>query len=158
MATTEWKKELKRLKLDDIKSKSPDFFERSGGYKMKVNPYKDNSANALTRCIVDYLTFNGCYANRINSMGVARIEKIKLAFGRTIEKVRYTSSATNLGTGDIHAIINGRHATIEVKYGRDTQSDKQKDEQGRIEKAGGLYFIAKDMQSFINWYYNILNN
>ena len=90
METTDWKKELKYLKLEDIKSKSPGFFEQSGGYKMKVNPYSDNTANGLTKCIVDWLNFSGHYANRINTMGVARVEKVKYTFGRTIDRVHFT--------------------------------------------------------------------
>ena len=151
----DWKKQLKLLKLENIKRESPDFFERSGGYKMKVNPYSDNTANGLTKCIVDWLNFNGHYANRINTMGVARVEKVQYAFGRTVDKVHFTPSTTNKGTADISAIIAGRHAAIEVKYRRDKQSKQQSQEQARIEKAGGLYFIAKDMLSFLKWYYRI---
>ena len=156
MEITDWKKELKRLKLEDIKSKSPGFFEQSGGYKMKVKSYSDNTANELTKCIIDWLNFNGHYANRINTMGVARVKKVEYALGRQIDKVHFTPSTTNKGTADISAIIKGRHAAIEVKYGRDKQSKQQEEEQARIEKAGGLYFIAKDMESFIHWYNKII--
>lgn len=157
MEITDWKKELKRLKLEDIKSKSPGFFEESGGYKMKVKPYQDNTANGLTRCIIDWLTFNGNYANRVNTMGVARIEKIELAFGRTMQKIHYTPSTTNRGTADITAVLKGKHVSIEVKVGRDRQSKQQKEEQIRIERAGRIYFIAKDMPSFLKFYYSIIN-
>jgi hypothetical protein len=39
-----------------------------------------------------------------------------------------------------------------VKYGRDVQSDAQKQYQEMIEKAGGIYFIAKTFDDFVTWY------
>jgi hypothetical protein len=39
-----------------------------------------------------------------------------------------------------------------VKYGRDVQSDAQKQYQEMIEKAGGVYIIAKSFDDFVMWY------
>ena len=41
--------------------------------------------------------------------------------------------------------------SIEIKVGNDKQSEAQIKEAGRITKAGGLYFVAKDMPSFLQW-------
>ena len=49
------------------------------------------------------------------------------------------------GTADILGCIAGRPVAIEVKAGRDKQSAKQKDFQAAWERAGGLYFIARDV-------------
>lgn len=111
-----WKANLKRLKLDSIKSRSAAFFEASGGYEMKITPDKDTTSNGLTRCIIDYINFNGGYANRI------------------------------------HFIISGKHVTIEVKAGDDRLSLSQLTEMVRVTNAGGYYFIARSMESFLNWY------
>ena len=54
-----WKPLLKRMKLDSIKQKAPGFFELSGGYEMKVKPYCDNTANDLTKTIIDFINFSG---------------------------------------------------------------------------------------------------
>lgn len=32
--------------------------------------YKDNTANGLTKCIVDYITLKGGFASRLNSTGI----------------------------------------------------------------------------------------
>lgn len=56
------------------------------------------------------------------------------------------------GTADIHAIIKGKAVKIEVKIGKDRQSIFQKEYQKNVEKAGGIYYIAKDFDSFYEWY------
>ena len=150
-----WKKELKEMKLEDIKSKSPGFFELSGGYRMTVKGYTDQTANGLTKAITDYINFKGGLANRINTQGQPRIEKIALAGGKQMDKLSFTPSMTNKGTADIHAIVKGRHISIEIKVGKDKMSDHQLKEQERVTRAGGLYFIARDMPSFIEWYNKI---
>ena len=37
-----------------------------------LDQWNDNSANALTKSIIAFLQFNGCQAERINTMGVYR--------------------------------------------------------------------------------------
>jgi hypothetical protein len=138
-----WKPLLKRMKLDDIKQKAPGFFELSGGYGMKVKPYRDNTANDLTKTIIDFINFSGGDANRINTQG--QLRKIN---GR----MKWTHGSTRRGTADIHAIYQGRHISIEIKIGNDKQSDEQRKEAERVIKAGGLYFVAKDMESFLEWW------
>ncbi len=147
-----WKKEMKELKHLHLHKTAPKFYEASGGRDMNVKAYKDTTSNALTNCIIDYINFKGGYANRINTMGVARKERINLAFGNYRDKITYTPSTTNKGTADIKATIQGRSLDIEVKIGPDKLSDHQIKERERITKAGGLYFVAKDMESFVQFY------
>jgi hypothetical protein len=149
-----WKEELKRLKLEDIKAKAPGFFDLSGGYSMKVKRYCDKTTNGLTAAVYDWLKFNKHYVNRINVQGQCRVEKIEMAGGRTIEKLRYTPSMTNKGTADLMAIIKGLPVSIEIKCAatRDRQSEDQRKEQKRIEQAGGVYLIVTDMEQFVKWY------
>lgn len=137
-----WKPLLKRMKLDNIKQRSPGFFELSGGYGMKVKPYRDNTANGLTQAIIDFIIFSGGHANRINSQG--QLRKIK-------GEMKWTYGSTNRGTADIHAIFQGRHISIEIKIGNDKQSEQQIKEAEQVIKAGGLYYVAKNMQSFLEW-------
>jgi hypothetical protein len=56
------------------------------------------------------------------------------------------------GTADISATIKGRSVKIEIKIGSDRQSEAQRNYQHIIEKAGGIYFIAKDFAQFYSWY------
>ena len=153
-----WKAELRGLHLEYIRQTAPGFYEASGGKDYEVKKYSDKTANQLTTSIIAYITFKGGYANRINTQGQARKEKIPLAFGRHMDKITFTHSTTNKGTGDIHSIINGRHLTIEVKIGKDTLSKNQIKEQQRITNAGGLYFVAKDMESFVKYYKTTFEN
>lgn len=118
--------------------------------------YSDSTANGLTRCIIDFLHFNGWQAERISNTGRPldnRREYID-AVGRTrvIGSIEWIKSSGTNGTADISATIAGRSVKIEVKIGKDRQSAKQADYQKRIESAGGLYFIAKDFDSFYSWY------
>lgn len=123
----------------------------------------EKKANGLTKIIVKFLTWKGHYANRINVQGQARIHKIpryNLHSGKieTTDQVRYTKSTTKRGTPDINCIINGKAVTIEVKVGKDKMSDVQIEQQGNIEAAGGIYFLARDMTTFYNWYYETFDH
>lgn len=138
---TDWKTLLKSMKLEYIENTAPGFYELSGGNKMQVKPYTDKTANGLTKCIVDFIKFSGGDANRINTQGQMR----KIG-GRMV----WTHGSTRKGTADIHAIYSGRHISVEIKIGKDSQSDYQKKEQERIINAGGLYWIAKDFPSFLS--------
>lgn len=139
----EWKKELKEKKLASIQEKTPGFYDLSGGPRMKLKAWKDTTANGLTACIVDWINLNGYSATRISTMGTVR--KIN-------GEMKWTHGSTRKGTADIHAVIRGRHVSIEVKIGRDKISRDQERERERIEKAGGYYFVAINMDSFIEWY------
>ena len=106
----DWKKLMRKMKLDNIKQKAPGFFELSGGYEMKTNRYRDNTANDLTNAIIDFIIFSGGDANRINTQGQMR--KVN---GRMV----WTHGSTRKGTADIHAIFQGRAISIEIKIGND---------------------------------------
>ncbi len=71
--------------------------------------YSDKTANGLTKCIVDFLRFQGHQAERIAGK-------------------------------------------IEVKIGADRQSAAQAAYQNEIEKAGGIYYIARTFTDFLQWY------
>jgi hypothetical protein len=121
-------------------------------------PYKgnDNTTNGLTKCIVDFLDWSGHFAERTNTMG--RVISTKEQFvdvigrSRTIGSSKYIPSTGVKGSSDIKATINGRMVAIEVKFGKDRQSEAQKIYQQKVENAHGIYYIAKDFDSFIEWY------
>lgn len=134
--------ELQALYLSDNKAKYPNFPE---AYIPKRN-YSDKTANDLTRTIIDFLKYKGHYAVRINTTGQWKPQLNKFVKGTTAN-----------GTADIHAIVKGRHVSIEVKIGKDRQSPDQIKTQRQIEKAGGVYLIAKDFESFYTWYYYFIS-
>jgi hypothetical protein len=149
------KKEYKAL-LHELKLKK--YAETHPNYPQDYIPktmYKDSTANGLTRAICDYINYNGYQAERINTMGTAR-EK-KTTAGKVIG-VTWTKGTSTAGSADISATIKGRSVKIEVKIGKDRQSEAQKRYQENIEKAGGIYIIAKDFDSFVDWYENFIQN
>lgn len=147
-----WKGRLNEIKYRQMEQKNPGAFIASGGRTMKLKSFTDTTSNGLTNCIIDWINLSGGHAVRINTMGVVRKEKIQLAFGNTREIVRFTPSTTAKGTFDITATIQGRSVKIEVKIGHDKLSDAQIRQMNKEQAAGALCFIAKDMQSFVQWY------
>lgn len=118
--------------------------------------YSDTTANGLTKCIIDFLRFHNWQAERINCTG--RLIDNRTAYTdvlgntRTIGSIKWIRGTGRNGTSDISATIKGRSVKIEVKIGTDQQSDVQKLYQNEIEQAGGLYFIAKNFDTFVSWY------
>ena len=144
---------LKTLHKEHLKVKHPDLPEHF--YPQKV--WNDKSANALTRCVIDFLTFSGWQAERISNTGRFIRDKNSLQGGYYIP-----GSGTN-GTADISATIKpnnlpyGISVKIEIKYGKDRQSEAQKQYQEMIEKAGGVYLIVRNFDEFCEWYDNFIN-
>ena len=120
--------------------------------------FRDDKANDLTRCITTYIQLKGGQAERINTTGrpIDRRKQFTDAVGmvRTIGSIEWVPGTSTNGSADISATIRGRSVKIEVKIGKDFQSQAQKDYQKAIEAAGGLYVIAKDFTSFVQWYNN----
>lgn len=118
--------------------------------------HRDDTANGLTRCIIAYILNKGGQAERINSMGIPidtrqQVTDI-MGHRRTIGSMRWRRSGGTRGSADISATIRGRSIKIEVKVGKDRQSNAQRQYQASIEQAGGLYYVAHDLTSFVKWY------
>ena len=127
-------KYLEELRFIKTKEEHPNF-----PYPVKKK-YKDTGTNELTKAIIDFIDLSGGWATRVSTEG--RYIKSK--------DIRIPSSVKT-GTADIHACWKGLHLSIEVKVGKDVQSDAQIQIQSDVTKAGGHYFIAKDFQGFYNW-------
>jgi hypothetical protein len=144
---------LKKLYLIDSKKKYPTVPD----FARVVPPYNDKTANGLTRCIIDFLRFTGSQSERVNCIGKV-IDSRKtytdvIGLSRTIGRVQYIPTTGQKGTADISATIKGRSVKIEIKIGKDRQSEHQKQYQESIEASGGIYFIARNFQQFYNWYW-----
>ena len=145
---------LKALELEILKDKStmnPRYLEDL------LTDWNDNSANSLTKSIEFYINANGFQAERINTMGVYREGK-KIQVGENSRQLKgtWTPSTSTKGSADISATIRGRSVKIEVKYGKDRQSEVQKRYQESIEAAGGTYFIARTFDEFMIFYLKFL--
>jgi hypothetical protein len=147
------KDKLKALELESLKGKYPSMDVRF----IPLTDWKDTSANGLTKCIIFWINAMGGQAERISNQGQYREgKKIDVGTGEIAYKKqlpgKWTPGQGTKGTADISATMRGRSVKIEVKYGRDVQSDAQKQYQEMIEKAGGVYQIVRDFDSFVEWY------
>lgn len=145
-------KELERLAFEEKVRKYPG----TPVEWLEQPKYRDDSANGLTRCIIDYIRLNGGQAERINNTG--RMIDMRQSFtdvigrSRTIGQTKWIKSNGQIGTADISATINGLSVKIEVKHGRDVQSAAQRAYQSQVQQAGGIYVIATSFEQFYNWY------
>lgn len=118
--------------------------------------HRDDTANGLTKCVIAYIGLMGGQAERINTTGrvIMQRQQQHLIGGRTIEKLspKYIPTAGTRGSADISATIGGRSVKIEIKVGRDKQRADQVEYQHAIERAGGVYYIAHDFATFVDWY------
>lgn len=124
--------------------------------------YSDKTANGLTKCITDWIRFNGYQAERISSTGrvIDNRQTYTNVVGQnvTIGSTKWIPGSSTKGTADISATIKGRSIKIEIKIGKDRQSEAQKEYQAAIERAGGVYIIARNFTEFVDWYDNFLSS
>jgi Holliday junction resolvase len=109
-------------------------------------------ANGLTRAIINYLTWEGWRATRINSQGQLVKGAERQESGNILTVRQWRPGSTRKGTADISATINGRSCMFEVKTGRDKPSEYQLAEQARERKAGGIYEFIHTIEEFFQWY------
>lgn len=118
--------------------------------------YRDDSANALTKCVIDFLRLKGWQAERISNTGrpVDGRKSFVDVMGntRSIGRMTWIKGTGTKGTADISATVAGKSLKIEIKYGSDRQSPAQKQYQADVEKSGGIYLIVRDFAGFYEWY------
>jgi hypothetical protein len=106
----------------------------------KAQPFKDSSANELTKSVLyDLINVRGAAAYRINNVGIWDAKRGVYRKGGTVK-----------GIPDIIGVLNGRFIGIEIKYGKDRQSADQKIVEQEIQGAGGVYFIAKSYADYLS--------
>lgn len=116
------------------------------GAAIKKPAVKSESANQITRNIIRVINFQPrCVAYRINNVGVW-----------DEAKGIHRAGNTEKGLPDIFACIRGAFVTIEVKAGKDRMSEDQEKRKFEIEKAGGVYFVARSTDEFIKWFETFL--
>lgn len=129
-------KELSKLANELNAEKHPDL----PAFALVKKRFKDVTANELTKTIIFdmYWVREGC-AYRINNGAVY-----------DVKRQTYRKGVQRRGIPDIIGIINGRFIGIEVKIGRDRQSAHQKEIEKEITDAGGVYFIAKSYDDYLD--------
>lgn len=93
------------------------------------------TANELTQQILKWARFHRYFASRVNTAGIYD--------QRT---GRYRTGTTRKGFPDVVIIANGLFYGVEVKAGRDQQSQEQRNCQLEIEAAGGTYILARTLE------------
>ncbi|MCK9423987.1 MAG: hypothetical protein M0Q38_15490 [Bacteroidales bacterium] len=118
--------------------------------------YRDATANQLTQSIIMWIRLNGGQAERISVSGrtIDHRQVVTDCLGnrRMIGSLQWIPGTMTRGSADISATVKGRSLKVEVKIGRDRQSDAQRQYQRSIEAAGGVYVIARDFQGFYEWF------
>jgi hypothetical protein len=134
----QWQNDLQSLKNRYDQKRTPNAIECNG--EEIRGKWEDETANGLTRAIVDFFQYIGGHFTRVNVMGTPR--------KRSDGSMFFTPSTTREGTADIVGVYNGRYVAVEVKIGLDRQSKDQKEVQKEIEQAGGIYIVAKTFPQF----------
>lgn len=106
---------------------------------------KAETANGLTRKIVQHIRQHGGFASRISSTGTYR-EDIR----------KFVASQQRAGLPDIYGLLDGRSMWIEVKVGRDVLSEVQKQTISGLIAAGAAVWVARDFDSFTQWFSALL--
>ena len=149
---------LRALKLADIKARYPNV----PSIALPKFEYNEKSANGLTKCILDFVNLSGYLAERTGTEGrvIDNRKTYTDVIGRqkTIGLVKRIKTSGLVGSSDLKLYINGKIVAIEIKIGRDRQSQAQKEYQERMEKAGGIYLIIKDFDSFYVWFQDFIKN
>lgn len=123
-------------------------------YARPVVRLSDKSANELTKTIVAYFEYKGIQAWRQSSEGryLKGKEYTDWSGRKKEEKGMFIPRAHGAkGSADITATLPplGRRLEIEVKFGKDRQSDVQKEFQRKVESMGGLYMIVRTWEEFV---------
>jgi hypothetical protein len=147
-------KKLNKMIRQDLFNRNP---EIRAELIADVGKVTVNSANSLTKAIKLFVELKGYQAERIAVTG-RLIDKRTivtdiLGHQRQIGSCKYIKSSMTPGTADISLTLKGGLTVkVEVKWGKDRQSEAQKKYQASIEKAGGIYLIIHKFEEFYEWY------
>ena len=127
-----------------------------------VPTFSDRKANGLTKMILTWFRLKGHQAERVNVLPVVR-DRRKVVYDcigrpRQIGSIEYRPSGSQRGSADIHAVVNSIAIKVEVKTGRDVQSESQKVYEAQVVAAGGLYLLVRSFSQFLEFYDNLINS
>lgn len=144
-------KQLERLADEAARAKHPNMRPEH----LAPRKYRDDTANGLTKCVIDFIRLMGGQAERINTVGryIDKSKRFQDVTGRvrTIGSGQWIPTSGQRGSADISATIGGRAVKVEIKM-KDKQSAAQKEYQRQIEAAGGVYLIVKTFAEFKEWF------
>lgn len=160
-----------RLESDYLRhklEKYPSFVGRE--YCLPQAKFSDKNTKGLTKCVVQFLIANNHLANEQHTTGtmIDKRQTITDCIGRQrqIGSIQWGNSRDEVGRADILAKIRIPYKDrfilvaweIEIKFGKDRQSQKQKDYQNKIEGLDGRYDIIHTFDDFILLYDDFIKN
>jgi hypothetical protein len=99
--------------------------------------FRDDTANGLTTCIIQYLKIQGIFVSRLNNTGIYNQRTGK-----------YRPGTNRKGLPDIMATYNGKSLFIEIKHGIDKLSEHQEKVKAEQEQSGGIFYVARNFTDF----------
>jgi len=139
-------KELANLKYQRDTATNPNV----PPYAIPRATFNDRTAGGLTKAILTYCHLHGIFCQRTGNEGRFREgETVVDVIGRTRIMKGTWIPGNNNGVADLTAVINGKYVGIEIKIGRDRQSDAQKKFEQQLVGSGGIYMIVHTWPDFI---------
>lgn len=120
-----------------------------------VLKYSDKDAGSLTTAVLSYLrNIKKCRVWRQPSEGrYIEGQSVTNVIGQTIQTrkgIFIPRDKHAIGIGDIAGVVPGGKAIfVEIKIGRDRQSEEQIEFENDIKRLGGIYVIARTWDGFI---------
>ena len=110
--------------------------------------FSDKNTNELTKSVMGWFKCHGGFSQRVNSGAT---------FDPRLGIFRKGSGSTT-GAADTMNTLMGLAIHVEIKFGRDRQRPEQIEFQKGVEAAGGIYFIAKTYDNFLEQINKIISN
>lgn len=139
-------RDLTELKYNTDREERPNV----PAYAIPRTAYTDKTANGLTKAFCDLV---GVMCQRTGSEGRFRPgQQVVDVIGRTRVMKGTWLPGLNEGQGDLLITLKGKAHWVEVKIGKDRQSDVQKDFEAKAKRAGAVYVVVKSWGEFYNNY------
>lgn len=124
--------------------------------------YSDTTANGLAKCIVDFCK----YMNHFDGVAVVAMrtgnegryrpgQVITNVLGQQKQLAGQWLPGMNNGMSDTQITLNGRVYYVEIKIGKDRQSDAQKKFAEQVTRGGAVYQIVKSWPEFYKFFESI---
>ncbi len=157
-----FKTSIESLRLKKLQKKFPqhdiEWIHRIWG-KPAIQYTPGKSAPRVEKNIVEYLNLLGFQAEKRAVMGRQITTKdTHTPMGTIKGKTIYIPTTGTKGSADISAIVYGIAVMIEVKVGKDRQSDHQKRYEQAVDRANGFYMIARSEDDFLEKFNELLNH
>lgn len=122
-------------------------------HALPKSTHSDKTANDLAKAIKAFCEMQGVMCQRTGNEGRYRPGAVVVdVIGRGRQMKGTWLPGLNNGQGDLHIVLKGMSHWLEIKIGKDRQSDKQKDFEAMVKRSGGTYDIVKSWDEFYNTY------